>query len=185
MLNEIGRFLVDLVMTLFGAALLLRAWSQAVRLPPGNPMSRALFQITNWLILPLRRIIPGTGGIDWASIVGAWLAALVYLGLVVLLVGLSPLTLFPVGLFTALLVVLKWAVNLVMWMTLLLALLSWINPNSPVMGLLQLLLAPMLNPLRKIIPTIGGFDLSPLVLFVIAQIGLIVIARSGGTIFGA
>ena len=67
MLNEIGRFLVDLLLTLFGAALLLRAWSQAVRLPPGNPLSRTLFQITDWLVLPLRKIIPGAGGIDWAS----------------------------------------------------------------------------------------------------------------------
>ncbi|TMS57806.1 YggT family protein [Imbroritus primus] len=184
MLNEIGRFLVDLLLTLFGAALLLRAWSQAVRLPPGNPLSRALFQITDWLVLPLRKVIPGAGGIDWASLVGAWLAALCYLGMVLLLAGTSPALLIPTGLLTALLVVLKWAVSLVMWMTLLMALLSWINPHSPVMGFLQALLAPLLNPLRKFIPLVGGLDLSPLALFIFAQIGLIIITRSGGMLFG-
>jgi YggT family protein len=184
MLTEIGRFIVDLVLTLFGAALLLRAWSQAVRLTPGNSLSRTLFQLTDWLVLPLRRIIPGAGGIDWASIVAAWLTALVYLTLVLLLSGLSPAILFPVGLLTAVLVVVKWAVSLVMWMTLLMALLSWINPQTPVMGFLQVLLAPLLNPLRKFMPLIGGLDLSPLALFILAQIGLIIITRSGGLLFG-
>lgn len=184
MLNEIGRFLVDLVLTLFGSALLLRAWSQAVRLSPGNPLSRALFQITDWLVLPLRRIIPGVGGIDWASLVGAWIVALAYLAFVLLLAGASPLLMMPMGLLTALLVVLKWAVSLVMWMTLLMALLSWINPHSPVMGFLQVLLAPFLNPLRRFMPLIGGLDLSPLALFILAQIALIIITRSGGMLFG-
>ena len=104
--------------------------------------------------------------------------------MVLLLAGTSPALLIPTGLLTALLVVLKWAVSLVMWMTLLMALLSWINPQSPVMGFLQALLAPLLNPLRKFIPLVGGLDLSPLALFIFAQIGLIIITRSGGMLFG-
>src|ERR1700712_5351317 len=95
MFGDIARFLIDIVFTLFGAALLLRAWMQAVRLPPRNPFSQGIFQISDWLVVPLRRILPGKGGVDWACLVGAWLAAVIYLVLVVAVAGGDPRTLFP------------------------------------------------------------------------------------------
>lgn len=184
MFSDIARFLIDIVFTLFGAVLLLRAWMQAVRLHPANPVSRGVFQATDWIVKPLRRIIPGVGGIDWASIVAAWLTALVFLVLMLSVAGGNPMMLFPIGFGIALLTVLKWALNLLLWLTLIMAVLSWINPNAPAMPLLYQLTAPFLDPLRRITPRLGGFDIAPLLLFVITQVLLMVVARLSYSWFG-
>jgi YggT family protein len=184
MFGDIARFLIDIIFSLFGAVLLLRVWMQAVRLPPYNPVSHGVFQASDWIVLPLRRIIPGVGGIDWASILAAWLTALVYLVLLTMAADGDPLALFPLGLLMAVLVLVKWALNLLMWMTLLLAILSWINPRTPVLPVLYHLTAPFLNPLRRVLPRLGGMDLSPLILYVLIQVLLIVIARAGLSLFG-
>ncbi|MEA3121281.1 MAG: YggT family protein, partial [Paraburkholderia sp.] len=91
MFGDIARFLLSTVFTLFGAALLLRAWMFAVRMPPYNPVASAVTQATNWLVLPIRLAFKPTRGIDWASVVAALLASLVYVGLMVLLAGVDPL----------------------------------------------------------------------------------------------
>ncbi len=93
-------------------------------------------QATNWLVLPLRRAIPGTRGIDWASIVAALLASLVYVVLMVWSTGIEPLGIMPALLIVAVLTLIKWALNLIIWMTILMALLSWLNPRSPAMPVL-------------------------------------------------
>ncbi|WP_020204993.1 YggT family protein [Cupriavidus sp. WS] len=186
MFTEIALFLLDTVFTLFGMALLLRVWMQWTRLPTRNPVSQGVFQVTDWLVRPLRRIIPGLGGIDWATLVGAWLTAIVFLLLVILLSGADPSALLPLLLLLiALLNVLKWGVSMVMWVTLLMAILSWVNPQSPVTPAINHLTDPLLRPIRRVVPRLGGFDISPLALFVIAQILLMVIARLGAGLFGA
>ena len=103
MFSEIALFLLDTVFTLFGMALLLRVWMQLTRLPTRNAVSQGVFQITDWLVRPLRRIIPGLGGIDWATVVGAWLTAVVFLVLVALISGIDLLGFLPAMLLTALL----------------------------------------------------------------------------------
>jgi YggT family protein len=178
MFGDIARFLLNTVFTLFGAALLLRAWLQVVRLPPYNPVSNAVLQATNWIVLPLRRILHSTRKIDWASLVAALLAALVYVVLMVVLTGADPLTLAPTLLIVAVLTLIKWALNLIIWMTILMALLSWLNPRSGAMPILYELTAPFLNPLRRVVPQLGGIDLSPILLFVIVQVLLMVVTRA-------
>ncbi|GAB7535492.1 YggT family protein [Burkholderia sp. 22PA0099] len=178
MLGEIARFLINTLFTLFGAALLLRAWMQAVRVPPYNPVTQAVLQATNWLVLPLRRVISGTRGIDWASVVAAVVTAFVYVVLMLSLGGFDVMSILPTLAIVALLTVVKWALNLVLWMTILMALLSWLNPRSPAMAILFPLTAPLLNPLRRVLPSIGGMDLSPILLFVIVQVLLMVVTRA-------
>src|SRR5471032_510959 len=156
MFGEIARFLLNTIFTLFGAALLLRAWMQVVRMPPYNPVSNAVMQATNWLVLPLRKILPVlVAGVDPA--------------------GLVPM--LPTLLLVAVITVVKWALNLIIWMTILMALLSWLNPQSPAMPLLYQLTAPFLEPLRLVLPRMGGIDLSPILLFVIVQVLLMVVTR--------
>lgn len=184
MFGDIAHFLIDIIFTLFGAILILRMWMQAVRLPPRNPVSQGVLQATNWLVLPLRRVVPSAAGIDWASLLAAWLTAIVYLALVLALAGANPLDFFPIGLAMALLTVLKWALNLLLWLTLLMAILSWINPRAEIMPVLYYLTAPFLNPIRRVVPQFGGFDMSPLVLYVLTQVALIVVGRLGMQIFG-
>ncbi|CAH2904838.1 MAG: Cell division integral membrane protein, YggT and half-length relatives [uncultured Paraburkholderia sp.] len=178
MFSDIARFLLNTVFTLFGAALLLRAWLQVVRMPPYNPVTNAVLQATNWIVLPLRRILPSTRSIDWASLVAALIAAIIYVILMVVLTGADPLTLLPTLLIVAVLTVIKWALNLIIWMTILMALLSWLNPRSPAMPILYQLTAPFLNPLRRVVPHLGGIDLSPILLFVIVQVLLMVVTRA-------
>ncbi len=94
MFGDVARFLLNTVFTLFGAALLLRAWMQVVRMPPYNPVSNAVMQATNWIVLPLRKILPG-GKIDWASILAAYIAALVYMTLMIVFAGVDPTIMLP------------------------------------------------------------------------------------------
>ena len=176
MFGDIARFLLNTLFTLFGAALLLRAWMQVVRMPPYNPVSNAVMQATNWIVLPLRKLLPA-GKIDWASILAAFIASLVYVVLMVVLAGVDPMLMVPMLLLVAVLTVIKWALNLIIWMTILMALLSWLNPRSPAMPILFELTAPFLDPLRRIVPRLGGIDLSPILLFVIVQVLLMVVTR--------
>ncbi len=187
MFGEVARFLLNTLFTLFGATLLLRAWMQVVRMPPYNPVSNAVMQATNWIVLPLRKILPG-GKIDWATLLAAYIAALVYVVLLMMIVlaGVDPTLMLQMILLVALLTVVKWALNLIIWVTILMALLSWLNPQSPTMPLLYQITAPFLDPLRRILPRLGGIDLSPILLFVIMQVLLMVVTRAAVsmTLFG-
>ncbi|WP_233234044.1 YggT family protein [Bordetella sp. LUAb4] len=184
MFGDISSFLLDTVFTLFGAALIARAWLHAVRMHPFNPVARIIYQVTNWLVLPLRKILPARGLVDWASLLAAWLTALVYLLLTWLLVlGLvMPVSALGPAVLVSFLTVLRWAFNLLVWVTLAQAILSWVNPLAPVMPLLQTLTDPLLEPIRRILPR-GGIDFSPLVLVVLGQCAVMVITRISYAIF--
>lgn len=187
MFGDISRFLLEIAFTLLGVALIARAWMFAVRMHPFHPVVQALNQATNWFVMPLRRLVPKPNGlIDWACILGAWLVAVVYLVLGWMLAtgSLLPVSLLPGALGAALLTVARWTLNLVIWMTLIQAILSWVNPRAPSMALLQQMTAPILNPLRRMLPNLGGIDISPLVLLVLAQVGMMMLARIGYNLFG-
>ncbi|ANN79562.1 YggT family protein [Bordetella flabilis] len=185
MFGDIFRFLLDTVFTVFGAALVARAWMHAVRMHPFNPVARFIYQATNWLVNPLRRIVPSRGAVDWAALIGAWLTALVYLLLmwVTSLGMIIPLSALPIALGISLLTVVKWVFNLIVWVTLAQAILSWVNPSAPIMPVLQTLTDPLLDPIRRLLPR-AGIDFSPLVLLVLAQIALMIITRVTYTAFG-
>ena len=186
MIGEILRFLLDIVFNLVGAVLLARAWIHAAKLHPFNPMSQAIYQATNWLVQPLRKIVPTSGGlVDWASLLGALLAAALYLFLMWLVstASLLPAKLIA-GLIGASVVTLgRWALNLIVWMTLIQAVLSWVNPMATIMPVLTTLTDPLLAPIRRITPKLGALDLAPLVLLVLAQIAMMVLSRISFTLF--
>ena len=186
MIGEILRFLLDIVFNLIGAILLARAWIHAAKLHPFNPMSQAIHQATNWLVEPLRRVVPTQGGLfDWASLLGALLAAVAYLLLMWLVSTSSMLAakLIP-GLIGASIVTLaRWALNLIVWMTLIQMVLSWVNPLATIMPVLTTLTDPLLAPIRRITPKLGALDLAPLVLLVLAQIAMMVLSRISFTLF--
>ncbi|MCD0505563.1 YggT family protein [Bordetella petrii] len=186
MFGDILQFLLEITFTLFGAALVARAWIHAVRLHPFNPLARGIYQVTNWLVLPIRKVVPAGNAVDWTSLVAAWLAALVFMALMWLLATgtLIPATLLPRMLVSSLLMVVKWALNLIVWLTLLQAILSWINPMSPLMALLQTLTAPLLDPIRRLLPRGAAIDFSPLVLLILAQITLMMLSRVTYGLFG-
>ena len=179
MIGEILRFILDIGFTLIGAVLLARAWLHAVKLHPFNPISQAIIQATNWLVTPLRRVVPTGGGTDWASLLGALIVAVVYLFLLWLVstTSMLPVKLIPGVIGAGFTTVARWALNLIVWLTLIQAVLSWVNPMATIMPVLRTMTSPLLAPIRRIMPNLGGFDLSPIVLLIMAQIAIMVINR--------
>lgn len=186
MLSNVLHFVINIVFSLFGIALLIRAWIYAIRLHPFNPYSQAVLRVTNWLVQPLRKIIAPGNSIDWPSLLACWLTALVFLLLTwTALIGqLPPLQSLLPALLAAVLTVFKWAFNVILWVTLIQAILSWVNPLAPVMPVLHTLTAPLLDPIRRIMPNLGGLDLSPLVLLVLAQVAMMVLQHLSFSLFG-
>lgn len=179
MVQTIAIFLADIIFQLFGIVLILRAWMFAIRLHPFNPYSQAILKVSDWLIVPIRKIIPVSGHFDWPSIIACWITGIVYLfaSWLIAMGGMFPLSASVFGplLLAGLFIALKWVFNLIVWITLIQAVLSWINPLSPIMPVLYTLTAPLLDPIRKVMPRTGGIDFSPLVLLVVAQIIMMVL----------
>jgi YggT family protein len=158
-------------------AALLRFQMQRVRAPFRNPVGKFVCALTDWAVKPLRRVLPGRGGYDWASLAAAFafelanslLFDLLSLRMTILHGHVLPwLVAAPFGLVTAILTVMFWC--LVAY-----ALLSWVHAESPAGDILDALVNPWLRPIRRRLPLVGGFDLSPLVLMVLIQIALAVL----------
>ena len=187
MLIRILAFLLEtLFFVLIGAAL-LRAWMNWTRVNMRAQPGSFAMAVTDWLVKPLRRILPtrlSKSRVDWASVVAAALLALVYALLWALLFGalLAPgdWTGFAPAAFLslpgfALKMLIRVALQVLMILVFGFAILSWLQPGSAAYALLGRLTEPLLAPLRRVIPTIGGIDLSALVLLLLLQIGLIVL----------
>ena len=158
-------FLVDTLFSLYLMVAILRVWLQLVRADFYNPVSQFVVKATNPILVPLRRIVPGVGGIDWAGIVLVYIVALLKIVSIQALFGNGfPIAeIFIAGIFT----VIKEVFTIVFWVTIIRAILSWISQGyNPVEALLHQLTDPLLAPIRKVIPPIGGLDLS-LIVFLI------------------
>ena len=170
---------IFLIQPLFGfylLAIMLRFLLQWVRADFYNPLVQFLVKITNPLLLPLRRIVPGIGGFDWARLLPALLFQLLLSGAVVFLLrgsiedgaGLA-IALFALALRS----LLRLTVYIFIGALILLAVLSWVNPYSPFAGPVSQLTRPLLDPIRRIVPLISGIDLSPLIAILLLQALLI------------
>ena len=179
-------FLIQIVCTLFCAALILGAWFYWLRIPAFNPLVSNVTQLTNWLVVPIRRVLPSSRYVDIGSLVAAYLTCVVQLLLTLLLImgGQLGAVLIYIPL-EAVLVLAKNILNLVFWLTLFYAIMSWINPLSPAMTLFRALLEPILTPIRSlpVLNKMQGIDLSPLVLVIICQILLVGIRSFSSPIF--
>jgi YggT family protein len=188
MLNNALAYLIDVFFGLFTYALLLRFLMQFMRAPFRNPLGQAVMALTDWIVKPLRKVLPGYRGVDWASLVAAfvfqfaWLFALqLAFGRAFALLGIGLAFLF-LATIIALVKALLWLVIVVVFAQ---AILSWVAPDGPVAGVLNALTFPLLRPVRRVVPPIGGtLDLSPLIVIVIAQLLLITLVpwlESGAT----
>jgi YggT family protein len=173
MLYQILSFLLDVVTGLLGGACLLRLYMQHQRIPFGNPVGRLIFALTDWIVLPLRRVVPPVGRWDVASLVAVFLLELAQFGLLWLLAGRGA------GAGTVLVLALFGVVRLtISGLTALLvvyAILSWVQSDSPLADVIDRLCAPILRPVRKLMPLVGGVDLSPLVVLVVLQVAAMVL----------
>lgn len=176
MAGGILMFLVEALADFFCFLLLTRFLMQFARVSFAGPLGEFVLILTNGVVRPLRRIIPGVLGLDWASLVPAWLiqSAVVLLG-----VALSPLPLasaFLPGLALGAIKVLVLGIWVLIIALIAQALLSWINPHSPFAPTMAQMTRPLLRPVQRFLPPIGGkIDLSPLVVILLLQVLLKVI----------
>jgi YggT family protein len=178
MAYQIISFLLDVAAGLLGGACLLRLYMQHQRVPFGNPVGRFVFAVTDWLILPLRRILPAVGRWDTASLVGAFLIELTQFALLWLLMGRAGgLGMLPI---LALFGMLRLVISGLTGLVIVYAVLSWVRADSPIVDVIDRLCAPLLRPWRKLIPLVGGIDLSPLAFLVALQVAAIMLAYVQG-----
>jgi len=179
MLIQILLFILDTVCGFLTLALLVRFAMQWARVPFRNPLGQFIVAVTDWMVRPVRRLIPGLFGLDMASLFLAWLWQVAYQGIVLgatgVLLAVSPAPTLVVAAL-ALLEVAKISLYLVIGAVIVAAVFSWVNPYAPLAEVFNTLTRPLLRPFRRIIPPVGGVDLSPLALLLVLQIGLFVIA---------
>ncbi len=174
MLEQTLEFLVRAVLDFFAAAFLIRFLLQAVRAPARSALSHFIFAITDFAVRPARRIVPGWRGHDLSTLVLAWLAASLTWAAVLALRG-YPLAAAPLEAAGALALlglvgVVKLALYVLLFSVLLHAVLSWVSPHNPAAPLLAALTRPFLAPLRRRLPTVGGVDISPLLVILACQL---------------
>lgn len=176
MIVQAGLFLLEALTGFLSLALLLRFYMQAFRVSFNNPAGSFVVEVTNWLVRPLRKALPGLLGLDLASLVPAYLLQCLFVFLVVWLgsgvdTGSLP-TLLPLLGWRAALATLRLSVYLLIGALLLQAVLSWVSPYSPLSQPVSQLTRPFLRPIQRLLPPIASVDLSPLIAIVLAQLVL-------------
>lgn len=178
MFYQIASFLLDVAAGLLCGACLLRLYMQWQRVPFGNPIGQVVFALTDWLILPLRKVIPPIGRIDSTSLLAAILVELLQYFLLWLLLGAGT------GLFwlplLALFGVVRVALTSITGLIIVYTVLSWVQTRSAISDVVTKLCAPLLRPVRRVIPLVGGVDFAPLVLLVILQVAVMVLGYVQG-----
>jgi YggT family protein len=168
-LYSVLSLVVETICGVLAGVLLLRFWMQAVRVRPPSSISQFLYQTTDWLVKPLRRVLPGVGGYDWASMIGAVLFAVIATIFDVWMTfSLSPQTV----LLLTLLRLIQWILYGFIGLLIIEVIFSWVNPHAPLAPFVRALNEPLMRPLRRIIPPLGGIDLSPLVAFLLLRVTL-------------
>lgn len=169
-LSEVGMLLINTIGSLALLVVILRFLLQLVRADFYNPISQFIVKATNPLLIPLRRLIPGLGGIDVASLV------LTYAIQVLVMAGVLMFSGYPLPwaniLIWALIGITALVLNVYFWGLIITVIASWIAPNSynPALILINQILEPVIRPIREKMPDMGGLDLSPIVVFLLIQV---------------
>jgi YggT family protein len=185
MLIQMASLILQVIVGMLAGTCLLRLYMQWHRIPlaakAGNPLGPFIFALTNWLVLPLRRILPALGRLDTASAVAAYLVVLGKIGLMILL-GMGGGEWWMI-MWVAFLDLLGLCLSGLFGLVLVHVVLSWVRTDSPMADWVDRMVLPLLWPLRRILPTLGGIDLSPLVLLLLIQLCEVVLRHlqySGG-----
>src|SRR5690606_14742204 len=177
MLTDILVSSLRLLTAFYITIVLLRFLLQISRADFYNPISQFVVKATNPLLAPLRQVVPGIGGFDGASLVLAVLIQTLVFVIIASLAG-APLHLVTYIAWSAV-VVLNLLVQIYFWAAIAMIILSWVAPGSyhPAVQLLHQITEPVMRPFRRLLPPLGGLDLSPILLFLVINVIQIVIAR--------
>ncbi len=159
------RFAFDALLTI----LIMRVWLQLVKADFYNPLSQFIVKVSNPLVIPLRRVIPGFGGIDLATVLLAFVVATTKFISITLLSG-GEFELL-ISLYIGLIILVKQIGFLIFIIMLVMALMSWVVQGyNPTQMIFHQLTEPFLRPIKKIVPSIGGLDLSILIAFLLLNV---------------
>lgn len=174
MLNQALAFVVETVFHVFVLAALVRFWMQALKAPVRNPIAQFTMALTDFAVKPLRRVLPGLLRLDLASLAVAWAAEFALLAILALLreVPIASGPVLSILGFLAIVKLLRLTVYIVMGAVLLQALLTWVSPYHPVAPFFDALTRPFLKPFQKAVPTIGGVDVTPVLVLIACQLVL-------------
>ena len=173
MITQAMLLVLNAVFDLFVLAALVRFWMQALRAPVFNPLGQFAIALTDWGVKPLRRVIPGAFKLDWASLVLAGSLQFVLEVLTQFILGGSPIenpAVLSVLLFSAFVKLVRYSIYVFMGALIILVVLSWVAPRHPVMPFFDALTRPFMRPARRVIPAVGGVDISPLFVFIFFQL---------------
>ena len=176
MATQALRYILETTFDLFVLAVLTRFYAQAFRAPFRNPIANFIVALTDFAVKPMRKMIPGAMGLDLASLLVAWIAQSVLLTALYAMISLNVLAMpefWPAVVLLALVKLVKLTIYLLMGVVIIQALLSWVSPYHPIRPFFDALSQPFLRPFQRLIPMVGGVDLSPLILLVILQVILI------------
>ena len=173
--NQILVFLLDTLLGLLSLALLLRFYVQWFRVPYYHPFTRFLVTVTDFVVKPARRIIPGSRGLDLSTLVLAWLTQFIILISINMLGGYGAGISMLAFALLAFIKLISMTLNILLVSIIAQAVLSWVNPNTPLAPVLESFTGPILGPIRRYIPSIGNFDLSPLFAFILLQVLLMIV----------
>lgn len=185
MMSQIGSFLIETVFGLFVYVALLRFYMQVFRAPFRNPIGQFVMALTDWAVLPLRRLVPSAGGLDLASLFLAWLAQIVKLVLLYALAGASIGAVGVAILLLSLVELVQASLHLLMFVVIVQVVISWVSQYNPFAPVFDALTRPFYNVFRRVIPPIGSIDLSPLFVIVLAQVLLIVLNNASRSLLTA
>ena len=174
MLNNAILFLLQAVLSILSFAFLLRFYLQLTKASFQNQLAQLIVTVTNFAVKPLRRFLPSIGKIDLSTLVLAYLTQLILSVCTLWLKGFPILiagsTVWVVIFGVALIGIVSISLSIFLYAVLIQAILSWVNPHTPIAPVLNSLTYPVLRIFRKYIPPAGNFDLSPLVFIITAQL---------------
>jgi len=177
MVSEMAAIVVDWVGAFFVILFLLRFYFQWLRVPFRNQAGEFVLATTSWMVMPARRVIPSVLGLDLASWACAWVLQALILALLMMLggrdlssaPGIAASMLFAI----ALVDLVQYSVKILLFVLIVQAVLSWVNPHNPVQYALDAFTRPFLRPIRRFLPPVANVDLSPLVLMLVLVLLLV------------
>ncbi len=174
MFSQTAIFLITTLGDLFALALLLRFMLQLLRAPARNQLTEFVAAVTDFVVRPARRVMPGWWGLDLATLALAWLVEAAQNWLTLQLRGYELGSAVGIALIAlaalAAVQIARFAIYVVMVAVVVQAVLSWVNPYSPFAPLLASVTRPFLRPFQKLVPPIANVDLSPLIVLILCQL---------------
>lgn len=168
-------FIVKTLAQLYLLLLLLRFWLPLMRADFRNPIAQGILRFTAPLVIPVRRFVPPIGRLDTSTILVAYVLEFLLVLVLVAISGFSVNTV-PVAI-TALFELAIQSLNLFFFVILIKVILSWVAPHNynPITVLLNTMAEPVLRPFRRLVPAVGGFDISPIFAIILLKAAEIIL----------